>query len=448
LLDQEVPTTEPGLIAFDSYWQTLQEDASFRTIPDVSQVIECNTKLESIVKLNYPKKKNVDFAIKIIRGLSIFRLAVGDIETRVGLTAESLRDQLCLYDPIVAELGGDPAEDLRGEVETALRLISSTVNGQFISATERDSRGRLGGQFYLDVKKTVDYDAQIEKRMTTLCDDILDRYYFNALKQLIVETDQPIVPGYQIWQHELEWQDRRASRLGYLFFGIPNERSTAQPPRDFYLFFLPRFRVEESKDGRKADEVFFKLTGIDDNFYQTLKRYAAALDLESTAAGEAKSVYGKEASTLLQNLQNWFRDNIVTAYEVTHGGVTKPMLEWAKGKFSFTGGAQDNVQEIINSVSAFCLTPHFEDQAPEYPRFSVLVTKRNREQYAQDALKGIVSANRTKQAIAVLDALKLLDGDQLVPSQSPYANYILNLLRQKGQGQLLRAYPKSPLRLD
>jgi len=91
----------------------------------------------------------------------------------------------------------------------------------------------------------------------------------------------------------------------------------------------------------------------------------------------------------------------------------------------------------MNSISAFCLTPHFEDQAPEYPRFSVLVTKTSRELYAQDALKGLASTNRTKQAIAVLDALRLLDGDQLVPSQSPYANYILNLLRQKGQGQVL-----------
>lgn len=437
VLDQDVPTTEPGLIAFDSYWQTLQEDASFRTIPDVSQVIECNTKLESIVNLNYPKGKNKPFAVRIIRGLSVFRLAVGDIETRVGLTAESLRDQLCLYDPMVAELGGNPAEDLRGAIETALRLISSTVNGQFISATERDSRGRLGGQFYLDVKKTVDYDAQIEKRMTTLGDDILDRYYFNALKQLIIEIDQPVVPGYQIWQHELEWRDRRASRLGYLLFGIPNERSTAQPPRDFYLFFLPRFRTEDIKDGRKSDEVFFRLTGIDDSFYQTLKRYAAALDLESTASGEAKNVYSKEAASLLQNLQNWLRDNIMTAYDVTYGGVTKRLLEWAKGKLTFTGGARDNVQEILNSLSAFCLAPHFEEQAPEYPRFSVLVTQKSRELYAQDALKGIASANRTKQAIAVLDALKLLDGDQLVPSQSTYANYILNLLRQKGQGQVL-----------
>ena len=65
-------------------------------------------------------------------------------------------------------------------------------------------------------------------------------------------ADETYVTGYKIWEHELEWRDRRASRLGYLFFGAPNERSTAVPPRDFYLYFLqpyepPRFRTRRSR---------------------------------------------------------------------------------------------------------------------------------------------------------------------------------------------------------
>ena len=64
---------------------------------------------------------------------------------------------------MIAELGGaDMAEDPRGEVETAIRLISQAVSGQFISATEIDSRGRLSGQFYLDVSKDIDYDEKLE----------------------------------------------------------------------------------------------------------------------------------------------------------------------------------------------------------------------------------------------------------------------------------------------
>ena len=79
-------------------------------------------------------------------------------------------------------------------------------------------------------------------------------------------TDETYVTGYRIWPHELEWPERKASRQGYLFFGAPNERSTAVPPRDFYLYFIQPFDPPYFKDEKKADEVFFRLTNMDDEF--------------------------------------------------------------------------------------------------------------------------------------------------------------------------------------
>ena len=41
-------------------------------------------------------------------------------------------------------------------------------------------------------------------------------------------TDQTYVDGLQnLAAEELEWLERKAARQGYLFFGAPNERSTA-----------------------------------------------------------------------------------------------------------------------------------------------------------------------------------------------------------------------------
>ena len=40
-------------------------------------------------------------------------------------------------------------------------------------------------QYYLDLKKTDDYDALIEKRSETLDDARLDRYYYEVLKQVM-----------------------------------------------------------------------------------------------------------------------------------------------------------------------------------------------------------------------------------------------------------------------
>jgi len=76
-------------------------------------------------------------------------------------------------------------KSLLGEVETAIRLISQAVSGQFISATEIDSRGRLSGQFYLDVSKDIDYDEKIRRRAESLSNSQLDRFYYEALKRVM-----------------------------------------------------------------------------------------------------------------------------------------------------------------------------------------------------------------------------------------------------------------------
>jgi len=61
--------------------------------------------------------------------------------------------------------------------------IKSTVNGQFISQNQDN------GQVYLDLKKTEDYDALIEKRAESLDSTQLDRYYYT-------ESRSSITPDY------------------------------------------------------------------------------------------------------------------------------------------------------------------------------------------------------------------------------------------------------------
>jgi len=42
LLDKDVSKDYPGLIGYDSYWTTLKENPSFRTVPDIRAVIDCS----------------------------------------------------------------------------------------------------------------------------------------------------------------------------------------------------------------------------------------------------------------------------------------------------------------------------------------------------------------------------------------------------------------------
>ena len=261
LLDKVVPQDEPGLIAFDSYWGTLKQNASFRAIPEIRAVIDCSQVLESRIENAISRKQYKPMALRLIYALSVHRLTTGDIYAPMGASAEELRDRLCLFDPLIAELGSDePDKDLQTHVETVLREIHKTVNGQFISFNP-DNR-----QYYLDLKKTDDFDALIDKRAESLGTAQLDRFYYEALKRVMECQDATYVTGYKIWQHELTWQEHRAARTGYLFFGAPNERSTAVPQRDFYLYFIqpndpPRFR-----DDKQSDEVFFRLKEADEEF--------------------------------------------------------------------------------------------------------------------------------------------------------------------------------------
>lgn len=439
LLKRDVPQDRPGIIAYDSYWNTIRENPSFRSNPDVKAVIECSQVLESRIEQAYTRPTYKPMALRIIHALSVHRLTTGDVNAPIGATAEELRDSLCLFQPGIEELGGDPADDLLSHVKTVLREIHRTVSGQFISVNPDND------QYYLDLKKTDDYDALIEKKAESLDPSQLDRYYYNALRRVMECSDQTYVTGYRIWEYELEWLDRRAARQGYLFFGAPNERSTAVPPRDLYLYFIQLFDPPPFKDEKKPDELFLHLTGVDEEFHHTLRNYAAAVDLSSTSTGHAKSTYESKASAFLRDLVQWLQKNMSTAFEVTYQGRSKKLIEWAKsisvrGLASTSSPERINFRDLVNTVASVCLGPHFEDQAPEYPVFSVSITGANRAQAAQDALRAIAGQSRTRQATAVLDALELLDGERVQPYGSRYARHIVDVVKQKGHGQVVNRY--------
>lgn len=441
ILNEDVPQDEPGLIAFDSYWNTLKQNASFRAIPEIRAVIDCSQVLESRIENAITRKQYKPMALRLIHALSVQRLTTGDIYAPMGVSAEELRDRLCLFDPLIAELGSEePDKDLQTHVETVLREIHKTVSGQFISFNA-DNR-----QFYLDLKKTDDFDALIDKRAESLGQAQLDRFYYEALKRVMECQDTTYVTGYKIWQHELIWQEHKAARTGYLFFGAPNERSTAVPQRDFYLYFIQPFDPNEKLsrfiNEKNPDEVFFRLKDTDEEFQTALKSYAAALDLAATSSGHAKATYESKANSFLKRLVQWLQKHMADAFEVTYQGRTKSMTEWAKGKSirdlsGLSPNETINFRDLVNTIAGICLAPNFENQSPDYPFFSVLITGNNRAQAAQDTLRAIAGQNRTKQATAVLDALELLDGEKIAPHKSKYTKLILDAVKAKGHGQVV-----------
>ena len=426
VIDQDVPGDQPGLIAYDSYWTNLKDNPSFRSVPDIKEVIDKSKVLENRIQQAYTQPRYKSVALRIINALSVHRLTTGDIYNPMGATADELRDDLCLILPTPEK----DADFLKTLVEKALQEIVKTVAGQFISYNKEN------GQYYLDLRKDVDFDSLIAKKADTLDADKLDHYYFVALTQVMEAADATFISGYKIWEHEVEWRERKAERSGYLFFGAPNDRSTAQPPRDFYLYFLQPNEPPSYKDEKRTDEVFFKLKHRDDAFDMHLKLFAGAREQATTASGENQRIYKDKAGGHLRELVKWLREHMTSAYEVTYEGRTRTLQEVIQGKV--TGGvSRASVRDLVNTAGAACLSPQFASKSPDYPIFNVLITRRNREQAAAEALRWIAGGVKSKQGTAVLDALDLLDGDQLRPRQSRYASHVLDLLGAKKKGQVL-----------
>ncbi len=443
LLNDEVPTDRPGFIGYDKFWDTVASNSVLRSDPNIGPVLKVSDVLAERVQKAFTRPAYKAMAVRIINGLSVLRLTTGgDIYVPIGPTAVELRDTLCLYQPGIGDMGGDPADDLLTAVQTTLREILKTVNSQFISKSADTE------QYYLDLKKDVDYDALIEKRAEGLDGEALDRAYFSAIKQLMERTDElTYVTGYSIWQYQIEWQDKHVERIGYLFFGSPNDRPTAQPERDFYIYFIQPFAPPRFRDESKPDEVFFRLSkSLDDASTQELKKilqtYAAAQDLASTASGGAKGIYLERSQLALKAMNKWLREKQLSAYEVTYQGKTKTLQDWTKGvsmrdKLRLGGNDLANFRDFVNVISGVALNTQFAETSPEYPTFSALVTEANRKQLVANTLKALAGGTRTKDATVVLDALEMLNGDQIEPARSRYTQEVLKRLKAKGHGQVL-----------
>lgn len=438
ILTDDVPDDRPGLIGYDKFWETVMANSVLRADPNIGPVLKVSEVLSERVRKAFTRPAYRPMALRIIDGLSVHRLTTGgDIYVPVGPTAEELRDTLCLFQPGIEEMGGEPEADLLSLVQTVLRETLKTVNGQFISKASDTE------QYYLDLKKDVDYDAQVEKRSEALSYDALDRAYYSAVRQLMERTDETsYVTGHQIWEYQIEWQDRRVERSGYLFFGAPNERPTAQPERDFYVYFIQPFEPPRFRDDHKGDEVFFRLKGLDDTIKRHLSFYAAAQDLASTASGGAKSIYLDKARDALRDISKWLQEKQMTAYEISYQGKTKTLQEWTKGvslrdKARLGPEERINFRDVVNVISGIALNNQFAEVAPEYPTFSALVTEANRKQLVGNALRALAGGNRTKDAVVILDGLEMLDGDRIDPARSRYAQEVLARLKAKGHGQVL-----------
>lgn len=427
VLDTPVPTEQTGLISYDHYWNLLRDNPSLRTLPGIAEVVEKSTVLEGRIANAYTRKQLQPLAIRIIHALSVHRLTTSDIYAPLGVTADELRDQLCLW----TAMPEFDATFLADTVQVALKEIIRTVSGQYISHNPDN------GQYYLNLKKTIDFDAKISERGSFMEERDLNRYFFDALQRLLNITTSTYVPNVRIWPYELPWDAKKVTRPGYLFFTAPNERSTAQPPLDFNLYVLPPFGTPIKKLAGDANEVLFQLYGTGSDFADLVRLYAGAQAM-AVESPNHRQEYDDKAATHLRTLLDWLRQHLLSHVRVAHHGVTKTVTEVLATTRS---SASRDIEEVLRIIAAHLLAPQFAADYPEYPAFTRLaqpVTENARSQSAMDAVRFLAGRGRTNLAMAILSGLQLLDNeDHIRPLNSPYARYFVDTLLERGETQVV-----------
>lgn len=437
LLEKDVPEDEPGLIAFDSYWTNVKGDPTSRTNGDTKSVIDVVSQLDGKIDHGELRKSYVPMAHRLVDALAVHRLSQDSIDSQIGLTAAEMREMLCVYDSICA-MEEDPVSALRDQISVVMKKLMIAVAGQYITKSDKND------QYYIDVKKTVDIEQMIERKATGLDDEALDRAYFTALGQVLEVNDMPTaVANYRIWEYDkIQWFAHKTFRRGYLFFGAPNERSTAQPPRDYYIYFLHPFAKVQFQDEAKMDEVFFRLEGADDELKKELGLYAAAMELAATQTGALKVHFQQKSLLHLQKIGGWLQNKGLDAFSVTYKGDKKKAENWLAGvnvRELIGLGADEtiNYRDRVHVLVGTLLSGCFDEQAKEYPVFSKYIAAEARAAAVKDSLR-MVAGVKTKQGAILLDGLKLLDGNgEITVSESLYAAKVKAKLAEVGEGKVV-----------
>lgn len=430
LISKELPEDETGFISYDNYWNYIIEDSSLRSNDRVKVIMDKVNTLKGTIQTGV-KRQYKNMADKMVNALAVFRLTTDDLNTPIGLDSGTMRDRLFISYPTLLDFDDDDlAGFLQTTIDAAMKDLRTAASFQFISLNDQN------GQYYINIEEAIPVDELISERGEMLGNAKLDSYYFDILKTATEVSDNTYVQGYKIWLHEIPWMDRRVKREGYLFFGAPNERSTAQPERDFYIYMLQAFEEPKFRDEENEDEVFFRLSKKNDEFIRLLRLYGGATEMYNDTTTN-KNLYKPKVTEYQRKLVRWMKENFAEAYEIVYKGKNANVLEHG----FLLAGHPDTLIEIIDTVSQDLLSQWFEVKYSEYPSFRKIeqsyLTKANMHTYVKDALD-YLNGRRKAQGEAILDGLVLLDQNgNPTTRQSERARWVVNLLNEKGKGQVL-----------
>ncbi len=140
LQDQTVPVDYPGLVSYDSFWNSLSNPNEFRSVLELEAVANRSKALEQKIGRSLTPPEHRPLARRLVHALSVHRLTTRDIYSKEGPTAAELCESLCLYHPDLAGKESKPAETLLSLVITVLDAMRHVAGGQHIACDPKTGR--------------------------------------------------------------------------------------------------------------------------------------------------------------------------------------------------------------------------------------------------------------------------------------------------------------------
>lgn len=425
ILELEVPTDNPGLLTYDKYWEDIQKSQDLMAIPDVRKVKEItetiNDKIESYFTGVRAKKKNI--ARRITNACAI-KLLQHELNKQNGTNVEHLVDDLCLTDSLATDR--DFLIDIMDS--TAQQIITAT-SGQYF---DKDAEN---GEYHLRIEGGINFDQKIKDYAATMADGQKDEYFFKFLEINLPLDHNTYRTGFRIWEHTVEWKSHKTYRDGYIFFGNPNEKSTTHPRQHFYMYFMPIFDEAKKKRNHEEDEVYFIMDGLSDEFKQAVTLYGAALALEVRADSSQKAIYRQKIDELNKKARALFDIEYLQITKVDYQGKEYPLNGYQ------LPGMGATKEQIFSEVASEVLQDWFEQERPNYPKFTQLKTPLapgNFGNMLKSSMRKIANPEQgDSNGEGILSGLGLWVPGMLDYSHSPYAKSLLTQLKAKGEGQVL-----------
>jgi hypothetical protein len=424
----------PQFITYDLIYDNIDRVLAIKNHPDVRPVVDAVDTLKN--KIDLLDSKIRDIALKLVKACAILCLVKSSEKN--GATAQELANTLFII----------PSNKILSPVDDIERILGNLIrvsDGQFIEKSK-------DGVYYLNLKKTTDYDVKIQNRVSNLNDlKYVNEKFVESflLDQLGIFVDASKISYFDtskkyVLDDSAFWEDRKSFRSGHLVLDIGYDVSVDSGGE--YVLSIPGYGVKDAKSF-DSNHIVVKLD-YDSSFVKSIKTLAAIEDFIRTKT-YVPIMQAKKRNVIDNELRSAFTKALKNS-----------VIEYNNKKYKVLddlGINSDVSEEIFKQIKQKLLNEEFTKIYPDYPKFRSMLSAENIKGTVESILKDIsqkqgIAENLLNQSVNILAPLGLYKDNRLDVTDSKYVKIILEKLDDSSKNvsisDILELFSKKPYGLQ